>query len=144
MIFTKQDLNIQSYPHTNAMVTETNSSGWIVTKILVDTGSAFNQMDIDRRLLQPSDTPLSGFGGKRVVGLGKIDLPITLGDSSNPRIEHIAFDVVDMYYSFNVTLGLGFLTNSKQYFIRLLSIYEHSSTIRGYQCVRKSADGQGY
>ncbi|WP_158318969.1 retropepsin-like aspartic protease, partial [Robertmurraya kyonggiensis] len=99
------------------MVIETNVAGWELTKILIDDGSsadiifasAFDQMNISRSLLQPSETPLIGFGGKRIRALGKIELPVTLGDLSNPRTERITFDVVDMYYPYNAIFGRGFL-----------------------------------
>ena len=72
--FSEEDVNLISYPHTDALVIEANIQGWRIDKILVDTGSSiyiifsdnFDKMGIDRNLLQPSDIPLMGFGGKRV------------------------------------------------------------------------------
>jgi hypothetical protein len=54
------------------MVIEANIQGWTIGKILVETGSSadiifsgtFDRMNIDRKLLQPADIPLIGFGGK--------------------------------------------------------------------------------
>ena len=105
--FDNTDLKLRDYPHTDAMVIETNLAGWTVTKILVDTGSSadirfastFDSMKLDRNLLQPASHPLYGFGGKQVKAIGKISLPITFGDQNNSRIEYIAFNVVDMLYN---------------------------------------------
>lgn len=104
--FLEQEVNLKSYPHTDAMVIEANINGWTIGKILVDTGSSadiifsstFDRMNLDRRLLQPTEIPLIGFGGKRVNALGKISLPISFGDLNNPRTENITIDIVEMNY----------------------------------------------
>ena len=58
--------------------------------------------------MQPSDSPLIGFGGKRIDALGKISLPVSFGAQENARTEYITFDVVDLYYSYNAIFGRGF------------------------------------
>lgn len=115
--FTEQDLSLSCYPHTDAMVIKALISGWLIGKILVDNrssvdiifSSTFDKMKLDRKLLQPSYTPLYGFGGKRVEALGKISLPMTFRTTDNARSEFITFDVVEMNYPYNVILGRGFL-----------------------------------
>ena len=97
------------------MVIETNLAGWAVTKILVDTGSfadilissTFDNMKLDRNLLQPVGRPLYGFGDKQVKAIGKITLLVTFGDQNNSRTQHITFDVVDMLYNYNAIFGRG-------------------------------------
>jgi hypothetical protein len=57
--FFEQDINLISYPHSDAMVIKANIQGWTIGKILVDTGSSadiifsstFNRMNINRNLL---------------------------------------------------------------------------------------------
>ena len=106
-------MKLRDYPHTDAMVIKTNIAGWAVAKILVDTGSSadilfastFDSMKLDRALLKPAGNPLCGFGGQQIKALGKITLPVSFGDQHNPRTEHITFDVVDMYYSYNAIFG---------------------------------------
>ena len=40
--------------------------------------------------------PLCGFGGRQIVALGKITMPITFGYVHNTRTEQVVFDIVDM------------------------------------------------
>ena len=95
------------------MVIETNLAGWAVTRILVDTSSStdilfastFDNMKLERKLLQLAGRLLYGFGGKQVKAIGKITLPVTFGDQNNSRTEHITFDMVDMLYSYNAIFG---------------------------------------
>ena len=61
--------------------------------------STFDNMKLNKNLLQPVSHPLYGFRGKQVKAIGKISLPVTFGDQNNSRIEYIAFDVVDMLYN---------------------------------------------
>jgi hypothetical protein len=57
--FSEQDINLVSYPHSDTMVIEANIHGWMIGKILVDTGSSadiifsntFDRMNIDKNLL---------------------------------------------------------------------------------------------
>jgi hypothetical protein len=86
--FSEQDLKLESYPHTDAMVIKANIAGWGISRVLVGSGSsadiiftnAFDQIKLSRNQLQPSDTPLIGFGGKQVNALGKISLPVSFGN----------------------------------------------------------------
>jgi hypothetical protein len=86
-------------------------------KLFVDNGSsadiiftdAFAKTGLSKDLLQPPETPLYGFGGRVIHGLGKVVLPVSLGTVQNARTEYLYFDVVEMYYPYNYILGRGFL-----------------------------------
>ena len=41
--------------------------------------------------------------------LGKIPLPVSFGDLSNPRTESITFDVVEMNFPYNAIFGRGLI-----------------------------------
>ena len=77
--FSEQDLQLESYPHTDAMVIRDNIVGWEINRVLIDSRSstdiifvhAFDQMKLSRSQLQPLDSPLIGFGGKKINALGK-------------------------------------------------------------------------
>jgi hypothetical protein len=98
-------------------VIEPNIQGWTIGKVLVDNGSSadiifsstFDCMNIDRNLLQPADIPLIRFGGKMVNALGKISLPVSFGDTSNPRTNYVTFDVVEMNYPYLAIFARGLI-----------------------------------
>ena len=85
--FSEQDLKLESYPHIDAMVIRANIAGWEINGVLIDSESsveiifvnAFDQMKLTKSQLQPSDSPLIGFGGKRINALGKISLLVSFG-----------------------------------------------------------------
>ena len=67
------------------MVIKSNIAGWEINKVLIDSKSsadiifvnAFDQMKLSKSQLQPSNSPLIGFGGKRIDALGKISLLVS-------------------------------------------------------------------
>jgi hypothetical protein len=91
--------------------------GFLVHNVLVDTGSAtdiifskaFRQMQETNDKIHDATHPLSGFGGKQIVALGKITMPVTFGYVHNTRTEQVVFDIVDMEYPYNAIIGRGTL-----------------------------------
>ena len=69
------------------MVIRDNIAGWEINRVLIDFGSsadiifinAFGQMKLSKTQLQPSDSPLIDFGGKRIDALGKIFQLVSFG-----------------------------------------------------------------
>jgi hypothetical protein len=53
--------------------------------------------------------PLCGFGGKHIVALEKITMPITFDYVHNTRMKQVVFDIVDMDYPYNASIGRGTL-----------------------------------
>jgi hypothetical protein len=102
--FSQEDLHLKDYPHNDAMVISCVIKGFLVHNVLVDTGSAadiifakaFRQMQEPEDKIHDATHPLCGFGGRQIVALGKITMPVTFGYVHNTRTEQVVFDIVDM------------------------------------------------
>jgi hypothetical protein len=115
--FSQEDLQLKDYPHNDAMVISCVIKGFLVHNVLVDMGSAtdiifakaFRQMQEQDDKIHDATHPMCGFGGRQIVVLGKITMPITFGYDHNTRIEQVIFDIVDMEYPYNEIFGRGTL-----------------------------------
>ena len=81
-------------------------------RVLVDNGSladilyypTFQQMRISRKRLIPTNAPLVGFGGIRVLPLGVVILSVVVGDYPQHITKDVTFLVVDCSSTYNVIL----------------------------------------
>jgi hypothetical protein len=116
--FSQEDLQLKDYPNNDAMVISCAIKGFLVHNVLVDTGSvadiifakAFRQMQEPEDKIHDATHPLGGFGGRQIVALGKITMPVTFGFVHNTRTEQVVFDIVDMEYPYNAIIGRGTLS----------------------------------
>jgi hypothetical protein len=91
--------------------------GFLIHNVLVDTCSAagiifakaFRQTQEQDDKIHDATHPLCGFGGRQIVALGKITMPITFGYVHNTRTEQVVFEIVDMDYPYNAIIGRGTL-----------------------------------
>jgi hypothetical protein len=115
--FSAQDVNLASFPHTDAMVVTVHIDRWDVIKILIDNRSqakilfltAFEKMGFDQKQLKESIKPLYGFSGEKIEPVGVITLPVLFSTPKNPCMDYITFNVVDMLYPYNAIFGRGLL-----------------------------------
>jgi hypothetical protein len=88
--FSQEDLQLKDYPHNDAMVISCVIKGFLVHNVLVDTGSAadiifakaFRHMQEPEDKIHDATHPLCGFGGRQIVALGKITMPVCGGQIS--------------------------------------------------------------
>jgi hypothetical protein len=119
--FSAQDINLTSFPHTDAIVVIVHIDRWDVTNILIDNGSqaeilflaTFDKMGFDLKQLREPLKPLYGFGGKRIEPVGAITLLVSFNTPKDPHTEYITFDVVDLPYPYNAIFERGLLNTFK-------------------------------
>jgi hypothetical protein len=115
--FTEEDFRLKSTNHNDAIVIKVNIAGWVIGKILVDSGSSadilflktFEKMNLSQHMLHLPEYPLQGFGRKPIKPVGKVSLPVSFGDLDNARTESLTFDVVDIYHPYLAIFGRGFM-----------------------------------
>ena len=119
--FSKDDVRHLHHQHDDALVVSVRVGAYNVHRILVDNGSsadilyspAFQQIGINRAQLTPTNAPLVGFGGTRVLPLGAITLSVTVGDYPQQITQDVTFLVVDCSSAYNGILGRPTLNSWK-------------------------------
>ena len=89
--FSEEDARCLHHPHDDALVISIRIEDYNMHKVLVDNGSstdilyypAFQQMGIGKERLIPTNAPLIGFRGTRVLLLGAITLTIVVATTHN-------------------------------------------------------------
>ena len=111
--FLEEDARRLHHPHDDALVVSIRIEDYNMQRVLVDNGSSadilyyptFQQMGIGRERLIPTNAPLVGFGGTRVLPLGAITLSVVVGDYPQQIAKHVTFLVVDYSSAYNAILG---------------------------------------
>ena len=101
--FSEEDARCLHHPHDDALVVSVRVGDYNVHRMLVDNGSsadilyypAFQQMRINKAQLIPTNAPLVGFGGTRVLPVGSITLSVTVGDYPQQITKDVTFLVVE-------------------------------------------------
>jgi hypothetical protein len=86
------------------------------------------------------------YGGRQIVALGKITMPITFDYVHNTRTEQVVFDIVDMEYPYNAIIGLGTLNSFEAilhlaYLCMKLSSNQGPIVVHGSQEAARRAKG---
>ena len=101
------------HPHDDPLVVRAVVANKIVHRVLVDNGSsadiifasAFDKMGIGKEKLEPVNTYLRGFSGKKVLPLGSIQLVLTLVEPPCQAMTTARFLIVDAPSAYNMLLG---------------------------------------
>ncbi|VFQ79200.1 unnamed protein product [Cuscuta campestris] len=110
--FSDRDLPRTGGDHNDPLVISMDINGADVARVLVDTSSvnvlyldAFKKLKLDRSMLKPLQTPLSGFTGASIEAEGQITLPVTLGSGDKTVTKQMRFVVVNIKCVHNAILG---------------------------------------
>ncbi|KAH9802528.1 hypothetical protein KPL71_001423 [Citrus sinensis] len=121
IMWTYEDEEGILYPHEDALVIKATTTSKKFDRILVDTGSSVDvlfkstleEMGIADLRLEHTNTSLKGFGGRKLVPLGVVELPITIGSSPIEKTMILDFVVVDEEGPYQMIIGRPFLRMSK-------------------------------
>lgn len=111
--FVDEDARRLHHPHDDAIVITLMIASYLTRRVLVDNGSlrdilyylAFQQMKIDKELLCPTNIPLIGFGGMKVLPVGTIFLPVVVGTYPQHITKEVNFLIIDCSSSYNAIIG---------------------------------------
>ena len=109
----EEDARRLHHSHNDVLVISIRIEDYNLHRVLVDNGSsadilyypAFQQMGIGRERLIPTNAPLVGLGGTRVLPLGVITLSVVVGDYPQQIAKDMTFLVVDCSSAYNAIPG---------------------------------------
>ncbi|XP_021716879.1 uncharacterized protein LOC110684753 [Chenopodium quinoa] len=130
VVITKKDLGGVRGPHDDPIVIECKVANQRVDQILIDTGSSsdlishrcLTKLKYKTESMQLVSHPLVGFGGGVVHPVGRVGLPIRLGEKGEGRHMVVRFLVVEELSAYNIILGRPTLNNSKAVIIPSLML----------------------
>ena len=111
--FSDSDLEGCQHPHDDPLVVRAIVASKTIHRVLVDNGSSadiifasvFDKMGIGREKMEPVNTHLRGFSGKKVLPLGSIQLVLTLGEPPCQATTTARFLIVDAPSAYTMLLG---------------------------------------
>jgi hypothetical protein len=109
LTFSDDELPPEGRGHIKALYISVKTNDCIVSKVLIDNGSALNvcplstleKLDIDPTRVRVTSMVVRAFDGTRREVLGEIDLPVEVG----PQVYNINFQVLRIDSPYNLLLG---------------------------------------
>jgi hypothetical protein len=113
LTFSDDELPPEGRGHTKALYISVKTNDRIVSRVLIDNGSALNvcplstleKLDIDPTRVRVNSMIVRAFDGTRREVLGEIDLPVEVG----PQVYNINFQVLKIDSPYNLLLGRPWL-----------------------------------
>uniref|UniRef100_A0A2N9H123 G-patch domain-containing protein n=1 Tax=Fagus sylvatica TaxID=28930 RepID=A0A2N9H123_FAGSY len=113
LTFSDDELPPEGRGHTKALYISVKTNDRIVSRVLIDNGSALNvcplstleKLDIDPTRVRVNSMVVRAFDGTRREVLGEIDLPVEIG----PQVYDINFQVLRIDSPYNLLLGRPWL-----------------------------------
>uniref|UniRef100_A0A2N9G920 RNA-directed DNA polymerase n=1 Tax=Fagus sylvatica TaxID=28930 RepID=A0A2N9G920_FAGSY len=113
LTFSDDELPPEGRGHVKALYISVKTNDRIVSRVLIDNGSALNvcplstleKLDIDPTRVRVTSMVVRAFDGTRREVLGEIDLPVEVG----PQVYNINFQVLKIDSPYNLLLGRPWL-----------------------------------
>jgi hypothetical protein len=117
LTFSDDELPPEGRGHTKALYISVKTNDRVVSRVLIDNGSALNvcplstleKLDIDPTRVRVNSMVVRAFDGTRREVLGEIDLPVEIG----PQVYDINFQVLRIDSPYNLLLGKTVVTYSR-------------------------------
>ncbi|XP_062074917.1 uncharacterized protein LOC133778922 [Humulus lupulus] len=108
--FTEDNAQNVYFPHHDPLVIDAQIGNKMVSRVLVDDRSsvnvlfkpAFTAIGLTEAYLASCATQIYGFNGDSILPMGKIQLPVTLGNKIQGSFKFCMFVVVDCFTAYNV------------------------------------------